>query len=324
MSVMTVRDGSDHRAGRWVVAGVDGSRASLLAVDWAVREAAARHAGLRLVHAAPWPVHAVPSPRHHTARALEAGLGVLEEPGGSNNTIAGDVLAERSGHARALAPGLVVDTRLIDGYAAAELVRESRDAELLVVGRRGLGGFAGLALGSVAGYVSARARCPVLLVPAGATGRDRVTGTVVVGVDGPPAAARPVGFAFEEAVWRDVPLTVVHAWTPPNAAPDRPDRPARPARRDDGSALAAEERLVDRALAGWPDRYPQLPLRRRLVRGSPAAALMAALSAEDLLVVGARGLGGFPEQRLGSVALALLYHAPCPVIVVRDAQRTNR
>jgi nucleotide-binding universal stress UspA family protein len=304
-------DGSDHRGGRWVVAGVDGSRASLLAVDWAVREAVARHAGLRLVHAAPWPVHAVPPPRHRSGGAFETGLGVLDERDGpgESRTIADDVLAERSGYARAVAPGLTVDARVIDGYAAAELVRESRGAALVVLGRRGLGGFAGLALGSVAGYVAARARCPVLLVPAGATVRDRVTGTVVVGVDGPPAAARPVGFAFEEAAWRDVPLTVVHAWTPPNGAV---------------GPAADEERLVDRALAGWPDRYPRLPVRRRIVPGSPAAALMAALSAEDLLVVGARGLGGFPEQRLGSVALALLFHAPCPVVVVREPHRTGR
>lgn len=319
---MTVRDGSDRRGGQWVVAGVDGSRASLLAVDWAVREAVARHAGLRLVHAAPWPVRAVPAARHRSAGAFETGLGVLDERDGPGEprTIAGDVLAERSGYARAVAPGLTVDARAIDGYAAAELVRESRSAALVVLGRRGLGGFAGLALGSVAGYVAARARCPVLLVPAGATVRDRVTGTVVVGVDGPPAAARPVGFAFEEAAWRDVPLTVVHAWTPPGGAAR-----AGPARRDGaGGAAAEEERLVDRALAGWPERYPRLRVRRRIEPGSPARALMAALSAEDLLVVGARGLGGFPEQRLGSVALALLYHAPGPVVVVREPHRTGR
>jgi nucleotide-binding universal stress UspA family protein len=308
MSVMAGWNGSDHRSGRWVVAGVDGSRASLLAVDWAVREAAARRAVLRLVHAAPWPVHAAPSHRHALAGHLDAGPG---EPD-TALTIAGDVLAERTEHARALAPGLTVDTRVIDGYAAPELVRESRGAVLLVLGRRGLGGFAGLALGSVAGYVTGRARCPVLLIPAGATPRDRVNGRVVVGVDGLPAAAPVVAFAFEEAAWRGVPLTVVHAWPPPTTTSPA----ARPS--------AEEERQVDVALAGWPDRYPEVALRREVVRGSPAGALMAELSPADLLVVGARGLGGFRDQRLGSVALALVHHAPCPVVVVRETRPPAR
>jgi nucleotide-binding universal stress UspA family protein len=291
---------SDHRADRRIVVGVDGSRASQIAVDWALREAVVRHAALRLVHAVPWPVRGEPAPSRRRADPVDA------------PTIAGDVLAERREHARELAPDLPVDTRLVDGYAAAELVRESRTAALLVLGQRGLGGFAGLALGSVAGYVAAHAHGPVLVVPADATARATVSGQVVLGVDGSAVGATAVTVAFEEAAWRAVPLTVVHAWSAPGGA----------ARLYDPDRMAAEgRRVVADALAGWPDKYPDLELRREVVRGSPAAALMAELSPGDLLVVGARGLGGFRDQHLGSVVHTLLHHVPCPVLVVRPSHR---
>ena len=63
--------------------------------------------------------------------------------------------------------------------------------------------------------------------------------------------------------------------------------------------------------------HPELVLHRQLEQGAPRSALLAAASRGQLLVVGARGRGGLRKMMLGSVSIALLHHAPCPLTVVR-------
>jgi len=72
---------------------------------------------------------------------------------------------------------------------------------------------------------------------------------------------------------------------------------------------------VDKAEAGHPDVIVQ----RRVDPGAPRSALLTAASRGQLLVVGARGRGGLEAMLLGSVSLALLHHAACPVTIVRRA-----
>ena len=82
-----------------------------------------------------------------------------------------------------------------------------------MLGDRGLGGFTGLLLGSVAVALSARAACPVVVVRGIET--DPVVPRpepVVVGVDGSPGSTAALVFAVEAAVLRGVPLVAVHAW----------------------------------------------------------------------------------------------------------------
>ena len=62
--------------------------------------------------------------------------------------------------------------------------------------------------------------------------------------------------------------------------------------------------------------YPEVVVRRQVTQGAPWGALLDAASGAQLLVVGARGRGGLRGMTLGSVSLALLHHAPCPVAVV--------
>lgn len=134
---------------RLVVAGVDGSPAALRAVRLAAGEAVLRGLPLRLVHAFVWP-------KLHVNVAPPAG-----GPAGSGLRNQADrLLDEAAAVAREMAPGLPVSTALVDGQAAAVLLREAIDAELVVLGDRGLGGFTGLLVGSVAVQVGSHADCP--------------------------------------------------------------------------------------------------------------------------------------------------------------------
>jgi len=82
-------------------------------------------------------------------------------------------------------------------------------AQLVVIGDRGLGGVAGLLIGSVAFALAAGGSCPVVIVR-GQT--DATDGPVVVGVDGSPISEAALAFAFEAAALRGAPLLAVHAW----------------------------------------------------------------------------------------------------------------
>ena len=287
-----------HPTGRTVVVGVDGSDSALDAVGWAAREADRRHLSLRVVHAFGWP---------DTRHVGDPGLGVDYRE--VLQRTAREVLAAATAAAEETVPGLAVDPQMIVGYPGAVLRSESAGARLVVLGDRGLGGFTGLLLGSVAIEVSAVAGCPVVVVrgpvPAPAEG------PVVVGVDGSPTSEAAVGFAYEAAATRGVPLVAVHVWwdlmVDPTFAPML-----------DWDALEAEEReVLAERLAGWGEKYPDVHVQRLVMHDRPARALLEQAAGAQLVVVGTRGRGGVAGLLLGSVSHSLLHHAPCPVAVVR-------
>jgi len=78
----------------------------------------------------------------------------------------------------------------------------------------------------------------------------------------------------------------------------------------------AYETLAER-LAGWQEKYPDVHVRREVVRDHPSRALLRYAEGARLIVVGTRGRGGFSGLVLGSTGQHLLHHAPCPVAVVR-------
>ena len=136
-------------------------------------------------------------------------------------------------------------------------------------------------------------------------------GPVVVGVDGSPTSEAAVGFAYEAAATRGVPLVAVHTWwdlmVDPTFAPLL-----------DWDALEADEReVLAERLAGWGEKYPDVHVQRLVMHDRPARALLAQAAGAQLVVVGTRGRGGVAGLLLGSVSHALLHHAPCPVAVVR-------
>ena len=140
-------------SGRRVVVGVDGSPSSEAALRWAVQFAEKTGAGVTAVCAWQYPaefIHGITPPSspevwHPDADARQ----VLDD------TVR-TVLGERR------PPGF--ETLACEGHPAQVLVEQSADAELLVVGSRGRGGFTGMLLGSVSSTCAAHARCPVLII----------------------------------------------------------------------------------------------------------------------------------------------------------------
>ncbi|MEU7531454.1 universal stress protein [Saccharothrix sp. NPDC042600] len=280
-----------------IVVGVDGSASALSAVAWAAREAERHRVPLRLVHAYLVPTRGYPEivlTGHEVRHAIE-------EQGRR-------WLAEAEAAAKAAAD-VPVEVSLEFAGAAGAMVWESERARLVVLGSRGLGGFSGLVVGSVAVALAAHGKCPVVVV----RGEDREDGPVVVGVDGSPASEEAVDFAFEAASSRNAPLKAVHVWS--DFLVDGPY----------GSRLtvdwdqveAAEERVLAERLAGHAEKYPDVVVERLVVRDRPVRALLAAAEGARLLVVGSRGHGGFTGMLLGSTSQALVHHATCPLAVVR-------
>jgi nucleotide-binding universal stress UspA family protein len=292
---MSTREHSPLR--KPVVVGVDGSAYSVAALDLAAREATLRRRPLRLVHAFIWPYLHVP-----------LGPSPYGPPEGGLRHQAERILADAYTHARTT-PDLDVQDELVTGEATAVLLDASRTAELIVVGDRGLGGFTGLLIGSVAVQLAAHASCPILI----ARGTADPAAPVLLGVDGSPANDPAVGFAFEEASLRGVPLIALHAWTHPvSTGPGDMVLPV----YDPAEVDAQETRLLAEALAGWQDKYPDVTVERELAQASARRILVGATRQAQLVVVGTRGRGGFTGLLLGSVSQAVLHHAACPVAVV--------
>ncbi|MEU4541544.1 universal stress protein [Streptosporangium sp. NPDC023825] len=277
-----------------IVVGVDGSQAALAAVSWAAREAAARDGALSIVHAMPsWPLE-VPE----EGRYAEVGRWMRE---GATSML--DAALER---AHQEDPRVAAQARLLGGDPRAVLIETAADAELLVVGNHGLGGFTGMLLGSVALGVAGRVTCPVAVIRAPAT---PTAGEVAVGVDGSAAGADALGFAFAEASLHGAGLRAVHAWSHPIAG-------GGPFALQAAEETAeAERRLLAEALAGWSERYPDVKVTEQLEHGHPARVLAEASAHADLLVVGSRGRGDLTGLLLGSVSHSLLHHATCPLVV---------
>lgn len=287
-----------------VVVGVDGSASGLAAVEVAAREARLRGAALRVVHAFIWPAMHVP-----------LGPSPLGPPEGGLRNMADRLVAEAVERARAVAPGVDVGHAVVTGEPLTVLEAQSRAAELVVVGSRGMGGFVGLLVGSTAVHLTAHGRCPVLVVRE----QPSAEGPVVVGVDGSAGGGRAVDFAFAEAELRKAPLVALHAWTTWNAPLPAPQDASTPFTNPPGALAGEEERLLSEALAGRQERHPGVVVEHRVVHGGTREALIEASRSAQLVVVGARGRGGFAGLLLGSVSQALLHHAHCPVAVVRGA-----
>lgn len=287
-----------------VVVGVDGSASSLDAVDLAAGEARLRGCGLKVVYALTWPTMHAPR---------ELGSPPLGPPDSGLRDMTGRMVAEAVERARSAEPDLDVTNAVVTGEPLTVLEAQSRKAALVVVGSRGLGGFTGLLLGSTAVHLATHSHCPVLVVRDGA----RPARPVLLGADGSPAGEAAVEFAFEEAALRGVPLVAVHAWTLWSASLPALQDESMPYTDPPGELRDAEERLVAEALAGRGARYPGVSVTYKVVRGGAREALIEASRDAGLLVLGARGRGGFAGLLLGSVSQALLHHAHCPVAVVR-------
>jgi nucleotide-binding universal stress UspA family protein len=282
-------------AGAAVLVGVDASSHSHGTVEIAAAEADRRHRPLRIVHAVHWPRLPVPMPPGVTETVPEP---VREQ--------ARAWLAEAAEVAAKVAPDVPVTTELAAGRPAAVLTAASRQADLLVVGGRGTGG---LLVGTVALDLASHAACPVLVV----RGEPRLTGPVVAGIDGSPHSAPVLAVALEEASLRGTTLVALHAWKGSDWTQLNSELPMTNEFR---SGDVQEERVLAEALAGAGERYPDVPVRRQVVRGDPGVLLSHWSRCAQLVVVGDGGHGAVTGLVLGSVSRHLMFHAGCPTTVV--------
>jgi nucleotide-binding universal stress UspA family protein len=281
-------------AERPVVVGVDGSPSSISAAEQAAAIAQARGLPLSLVHGY---LH----PRGYGSAPLEPYQGYPPPPPPHAEVMLDDLSKRlRSAH-----PGLDVTHKQLLGGGAATLIAESENAQLLVVGCRGHGGFAGLLLGSVSAQVVAHAHSPVLVVRPPEPREVAPDAPVVVGVDGSAGSALAVAHAATEAHQRGRPLLVVSAGNPP----------------DDETVRQADQH-VEEGVTSTRQAYPELPVTGRFwPSDDPATGLIEASGQAALVVVGSRGRGGFTGLLLGSVSQALVHHAHCPVLVIPPSAR---
>lgn len=284
-----------------VMAGVDGSAASLQALDWALAHAERVGWKLHIVCA-----YAVPT---FAATSLDGGYATLDDAAIRDGAQA--VLDEAT--ARVSGTSVEVSTELAIGDPAGVLVEQSRNMGLAVVGTRGRSGFAERILGTVSSALPAHSHCPTVVVPFREDAPLRLpVRRIVVGVDGSVSAKGALTRAIEEAELWNAELTAITAipigagagllgWLPASV--------------DSESVLADGKAGLDVAIDQALDGR-ELVVKRHALDGTGAALLAEFSTAVDLVIVGSRGRGGFSGMLMGSTSQALLHHSACPVMVV--------
>ena len=298
MSVKTVRPGT-------IVVGVDGSSTSDLALDWAAEEATRRALPLHIIHAFSfgYPM-------------TDAGIGYAIN---GLRELADRVRKDAVTRARRASPELVITWSEPASRPAPALVDASKTADTVVLGARGMSAARGVFMGSVSVQVAAHAQCPVVIVH-DSSAHTAARAPVVVGVDGSEVSSSAIAYAYEQASSRGVGLTVVHAWWLDNIE----DAAAAAIWTVDWQNFAREEQaLVAESLAGWEEKFPDVPVRRHSVRGLPVEALIRQSKNACLVVVGTRGRGGFGGLLLGSVSQGVMHRAQCPVAIVHGEKQPS-
>jgi nucleotide-binding universal stress UspA family protein len=280
---------------------VDGSPESDAAVRWAAHEAEMRDVPITLMHVVmpvvvSWPV-----------RSLQADFNQWQEDNAQLVIGQAQKMLESSvGESKLSA----VRTEMVHGNVVAGLVAASREAQMVVVGSRGMGPVGHAVLGSVSSGVVHHARCPVAIVHTDEAKAPDRTSPVLLGIDGSPASEAATALAFDEASRRHVDLVALHAWSDVGVFPmlgmDWHEY------EDEGQEVLGER------LAGWQEQYPDVHVRRRIVCDKPARWLIEESQQAQLVVIGSHGRGGFPGMLLGSVSSAVAQSANSPVIVVRN------
>lgn len=278
---------------RGIAVGVDGSEESLAAVDWAARAADLHEARLTVIATYITPLTPDPGIGNPVAQVRDAAERAVQ----AARTRIG---ARRPGNRD-------VELMVQPGSASYVLRQRSKTCDLVVVGRRGLGAFDRMLLGSTSSALAASAPGLVVVVPAGATTSDPRRVRAGVDRDDDPDV---LGAAFAEADVRGCPLEVVHVSSTDQASSAFFDvEPfATSWHQEAGVGLA------DR-VARWSEKYPRVTCSVTVRRGDPATVLLDDLTSDDLVVVGGQRHQRVVGRILRSVPDAVLRGAPCPVLV---------
>lgn len=288
-----------------ILAAVDGSQASHLAVRWAANTANKRGIPLHLATS-----YSIPS-------ALYAqGVAVPQELYDDFRTEAVGKIEEARTLAHDVAPGLQIVHTVTEGSPIDMLLEISHDVTMIVMGSRGLGGLPGMIMGSVSTAVVSHAACPVVVVREdNFVDEDNKYGPVVVGVDGSEISQRATEYAFAEADARGCKLIAVHTWLDMTVPASLTGLAA--AQRSWEDVEHEQSELLAEHLQPLAEQYPNVTVRKVITRDRPVSALVNQSEGAQLLIVGSHGRGGFRGMLLGSTSRALLQFAPCPLMVVR-------
>jgi nucleotide-binding universal stress UspA family protein len=286
-----------------IVVGADESEAGVAAARWALEEGALRGVPVTVVRAWAGPMAGGYSTGMPMVTELEAFRHAAEE-------LAREVLRTVGGPAGE-SPALPV---AVHGGASEVLTRASEDAELVVVGIRSAGALSRGILGSVSASVLHHAHCPVVVVPEPRE-EPPTPRRVVVGVDHSASSMRALGWAAQEAERRSWPLVPVLVREPAGLGWRRSGEPV------DLALLEASERAALTAAA--QQHRPGVTVEPEILSGHAARTLLDFTHPGDLVVLGARGRGGFRSLLLGSTSTAVAQHAHCPVVVIRPPQPTD-
>ncbi|TFV71013.1 universal stress protein [Blastococcus sp. CT_GayMR19] len=296
-----------------VLVGVDGSAGSLTALRWAMHWALVRGAEVAVVAA-------YPTSRYWSdAEIIDLGaLDAVHDDTWARARAAVDAVRDSD----PAVGDVPVSLHIEPGPAAAQLVRHSADADLLVVGSRGRSALRSALLGSVALHSVSAAECPVVVVPLpGRWAEPRAGSQVVVGIDGSERSATALTAALTQA-GPGGSVTVVRAVDVTDLWSDQypvVSGPSQQQLRDD--ARRRMEVTLGELLLATTDEPPTV--QRLALRGQAGPVLVEQAAGADLLVVASRGHGEFRGLVFGSVALHCVVHAPCPVLVVRPAARQS-
>lgn len=274
---------------RVVIVGVDGSTRAAAASEWAARLAVLE--GAQLVVASAWRADQAEGTSDDFARRRAEARALLEGP-----------WCEPS-----RAAGAAPRTLLLDGAPDVLLdAAATEQADLIVVGNRGAGGFASLHLGSVAHHLARHTTRPLAIVPSAAASAR--PSTIVVGVDGSPSSAAALAWCVAMVPVLEAQVTAVWAFEPfLEWVPETDPR--------------SWHRRAERELSSWvePLRDLGVSVDTLIVEDiHPVAALAhAALDrSANLIVVGAHDLRGFTKVRSGGIAVQLIHHIGLPVVLV--------
>lgn len=270
-----------------IIVGYDGSDGSQRAVLWAAHHAAATGRALVVVHCWVWPFFT--QDLGPVADIKDSGLKRAAER----------TAAEGLDLARQAQPDVDATARLIAGFPSEVLTKLSAEVSLLVTGTRGLGGFAGLLVGSVSLHLAATASCPIAVI------RDDQPdkGDVLVAVDGSPESDRAVVVAADLAETLDASLRILHV---------------RPCSRHASTRLPDPEHdpVVQQALNLLPGDTDLTVIEDSFGEPSVPGVIVHHARRAICIVLGAKGNNTL-GARLGSTVHAVLHHSHGNVLVVR-------
>ena len=315
-----------------IIVGIDGSDNAHCALQWAIAHAKRTDSQIRIVAA-------------YTVPGVNMGPADIVYPADFDVAVKKTVegIAEAAA-ATVTEAGVPVSTTITPGDASGVMVEHSKNADLAVVGARGRGGFAGRLLGSVALAMPAHSHCPTVVIPSTwpsrempqtplpielpvrsnsprtpeASGKRRLdfSGEVVAAVspfetDTPVLRAAAAQAAIYGAPLHLVGVTATHVLSPEWM----------PTQEHLVRMYDEAEKSVEAAIEALRGDFPVLDVRFSLFDAPATEVLVSATYTADLMVIGSRGRGGFASTILGSTSQGVLFHAVCPVRVVRVTRR---